>query len=111
MAQPTAEPVEDYDYESLPPNFSLLQNMAAGAFAGIAEHTAMYPIDAIKTRMQVLTPSSTTAAHTGVLRSTYQIASTEGFFSLWRGMSSVIVGAGEHLHPRDFAILRRAWTR
>ncbi len=27
-------------YESLPPNFSLLQNMAAGAFAGIAEHCA-----------------------------------------------------------------------
>lgn len=25
-----------YSYESLPPNFSLLQNMAAGAFAGIA---------------------------------------------------------------------------
>jgi hypothetical protein len=40
MAQPNAEPVEDYDYESLPPNFSLLQNMAAGAFAGIAEHCA-----------------------------------------------------------------------
>jgi hypothetical protein len=92
MAQPTAEPVEDYDYESLPPNFSLAQNMAAGAFAGIAEHTVMYPIDAIKTRMQVLSPSST--AHAGVLRSTYQIASREGFFSLWRGMSSVIVGAG-----------------
>jgi hypothetical protein len=36
MAQPTAEPVEDYDYEALPPNFSLIQNMAAGAFAGIA---------------------------------------------------------------------------
>lgn len=59
MAQPSAEPVEDYEcvispfpvatkraewrltnshdsYESLPPNFSLLQNMAAGAFAGIA---------------------------------------------------------------------------
>lgn len=67
MAQPNAEPVEDYEcvdtlpcrrstkgtyceerwcadiicsYESLPPNFSLLQNMAAGAFAGIAEHCA-----------------------------------------------------------------------
>lgn len=93
MAQPNSEPVEEYDYEALPPNFSLLQNMAAGAFAGIAEHTAMYPIDAIKTRMQILNPSTTTA-HTGVLRSTYQIASTEGFFSLWRGMSSVIVGAG-----------------
>jgi hypothetical protein len=50
MAQPTTEPAEDYDYESLPPNFSLLQNMAAGAFAGIAEHSVMYPIDAIKVR-------------------------------------------------------------
>jgi len=67
MAQPNAEPVEDYEYvppefalshthpfhslhrchlkkhadlnnsyEGLPPNFSLLQNMTAGAFAGIA---------------------------------------------------------------------------
>jgi hypothetical protein len=59
-------------YEGLPPNFSLGQNMLAGAFAGIAvsfspsassfmrrseedrvltvhqEHTVMYPIDAIK---------------------------------------------------------------
>ncbi|RMJ17949.1 hypothetical protein BHE90_006206 [Fusarium euwallaceae] len=93
MAQPSAEPVEDYDYESLPPNFSLLQNMAAGAFAGIAEHTVMYPIDAIKTRMQILNPS-TTPAYSGVIRNTFQIARTEGFFSLWRGMSSVIVGAG-----------------
>ncbi|KAM0369120.1 hypothetical protein HYE67_006326 [Fusarium culmorum] len=94
MAQPSAEPVEEeYDYESLPPNFSLLQNMAAGAFAGIAEHTAMYPIDAIKTRMQILN-SSNTPAYSGVIRNTVQIARTEGFFSLWRGMSSVIVGAG-----------------
>ncbi|RDA83329.1 hypothetical protein CP532_5214 [Ophiocordyceps camponoti-leonardi (nom. inval.)] len=111
MAQPTAE---DYDYEALPPNFSLLQNMVAGAFAGIAEHTVMYPIDAIKasltlfrhmlwpqadlesqlqTRMQILKPNAK-PAYTGVLRSAYQIASGEGFFSLWRGMSSVIVGAG-----------------
>lgn len=48
MAQPAAESDEEYEYEALPPNFSLLQNMAAGAFAGIAEHTVMYPIDAIK---------------------------------------------------------------
>lgn len=27
---------DDYSYESLPPNFSLAANMAAGAFAGIA---------------------------------------------------------------------------
>lgn len=66
MAQPDAEPVEEHEYvplrkkwrhtlqhprdlhrfrrgltspcsyEGLPPNFSLLQNMTAGAFAGIA---------------------------------------------------------------------------
>ncbi|KAM0285515.1 hypothetical protein ACHAQH_001465 [Verticillium albo-atrum] len=94
MAQPTAELVEEeYDYESLPPNFSLLQNMAAGAFAGIAEHTVMYPIDAIKTRMQVLNPTASTA-YNGVIQGTYKMATGEGFLSLWRGMSSVVAGAG-----------------
>ncbi len=44
--------------------------------------------------MQVLNPNST-IAYSGVLRNTYQMAAGEGFFSLWRGMSSVIVGAGE----------------
>lgn len=44
--------------------------------------------------MQVLNPSAT-VAYSGVLRNTYQIASSEGFFSLWRGMSSVVVGAGK----------------
>ncbi|TRX88586.1 hypothetical protein FHL15_010537 [Xylaria flabelliformis] len=93
MAQPTAEPVEEYDYEALPPNFSLVQNMAAGAFAGIAEHTVMYPIDAIKTRMQIINPSAGTV-YKGMIQSTMRIASGEGFMNLWRGMSSVVVGAG-----------------
>ncbi|RDA93424.1 hypothetical protein CP533_2011 [Ophiocordyceps camponoti-saundersi (nom. inval.)] len=105
MAQPTAE---DYDYEALPPNFSLLQNMVAGAFAGIAvcqtfttadsgltsfRNTLLTPDLGFQTRMQILN-SNAKPAYTGVLRNTYQIASGEGFFSLWRGMSSVIVGAG-----------------
>jgi solute carrier family 25 iron transporter 28/37 len=93
MAQPNAEPDEEYDYESLPPNFSLLQNMAAGAFAGIAEHTVMYPVDAIKTRMQILSPASQ-SVYTGVIQSTYRIATGEGILNLWRGMSSVVLGAG-----------------
>ncbi|TGJ80237.1 hypothetical protein E0Z10_g8515 [Xylaria hypoxylon] len=93
MAQPNADPVEDYDYEALPPNFSLVQNMAAGAFAGIAEHTVMYPIDAIKTRMQIINPPAGTV-YKGMIQSTMRIASGEGFMNLWRGMSSVVVGAG-----------------
>jgi hypothetical protein len=67
MAQPDAQPVEEYEYvwhsasshikslrctdtkrvldsyESLPPNFSLLQNMVAGAFAGIAVRQRQEP--------------------------------------------------------------------
>ncbi|KAI0848691.1 mitochondrial RNA-splicing protein MRS3 [Daldinia vernicosa] len=95
MAQPTVlQPVEEYDYESLPPNFSLAQNMVAGAFAGIAEHTVMYPIDAIKTRMQILNSAEANAVYKGMVQSTMRIASGEGVLKLWRGMSSVVVGAG-----------------
>ncbi|KAK6063675.1 hypothetical protein SCUP234_13315 [Seiridium cupressi] len=79
MAQPTAEPVEDYDYEALPPNFSLAQNMVAGAFAGIA------------TRMQIVNSST---AYKGMVDGTMRIAAGEGILKLWRGMSSVVVGAG-----------------
>lgn len=93
MAQPSAEPDEDYDYEALPPNFSLSQNMAAGAFAGIAEHTVMYPIDAIKTRMQIIGPGGANA-YSSFIQGTYRMAASEGVASLWRGMSSVAIGAG-----------------
>ncbi|OBZ84987.1 putative mitochondrial carrier C8C9.12c [Choanephora cucurbitarum] len=45
---------EEYDYESLGGNATLTQDAMAGALAGIAEHCAMYPVDSIKTRMQVI---------------------------------------------------------
>ncbi|KAH8592375.1 mitochondrial carrier domain-containing protein [Bisporella sp. PMI_857] len=93
MAQPNAEPAEEYDYEGLPPNFSLVQNLVAGAVAGIAEHTCVYPVDAIKTRMQILT-SGPSAGYNGILTGGYRMASKEGFSSLWRGVSSVAMGAG-----------------
>jgi Mitochondrial carrier protein len=38
---------EEVDYESLPTT-SLRVQLLAGAIAGIAEHTIVYPIDAIK---------------------------------------------------------------
>ncbi|KAF2444172.1 mitochondrial carrier [Karstenula rhodostoma CBS 690.94] len=94
---PTPEP-ETSDgslqcYESLPPNFSLSANMIAGAFAGIAEHSVMYPIDLLKTRMQVVNPSPT-AVYSGISNAMVTISRVEGFRTLWRGLSSVIVGAG-----------------
>ncbi|KAF2201896.1 asparaginyl-tRNA synthetase [Delitschia confertaspora ATCC 74209] len=80
-------------YESLPPNFSLTANMLAGAFAGIAEHSVMYPIDLLKTRMQVMNPSPA-AVYSGISNAMITISRAEGFRTLWKGVSSVVLGAG-----------------
>ncbi|KTW31030.1 uncharacterized protein T551_01582 [Pneumocystis jirovecii RU7] len=81
-----------YEYEALPKNSSFLANMLAGAFAGIMEHTLMYPVDAIKTRLQIV--SSSYAIHTSIIQSLRWMVSSEGARSLWRGISSVVAGAG-----------------
>ncbi|KAF9045801.1 mitochondrial carrier [Hymenopellis radicata] len=84
---------EEIDYESLPPNAGLGVNMLAGALAGISEHAVMYPIDSIKTRMQVFA-TTPVAVYTGVGNAFTRISSTEGVRALWRGVWSVVLGAG-----------------
>jgi len=86
------EPLEEIDYESLPGG-SLASNLLAGAFAGIMEHTVMYPVDAIKTRMQIVNPAPG-AIYSGITNAVAHISSTEGIRSLWRGIASVAMGAG-----------------
>ncbi len=74
----------------------------------------MYPIDSIKvslapsharclasdadallqTRMQIINPTPS-SVYSGMIQGTYRIARGEGVLSLWRGMSSVVVGAGK----------------
>lgn len=84
---------EELDYEGLSPNAGLGVNMLAGALAGITEHSVMYPFDSIKTRMQVFT-TSPAAVYSGIGNAITRISSTEGARALWRGVSSVIAGAG-----------------
>ncbi|KAG4302538.1 hypothetical protein PCK1_001122 [Pneumocystis canis] len=60
-------------YEVLPKNSSFMANMLAGAFAGIMEHTVMFPIDAIKTRLQIV--NSTYSIHTTIAGASATIAS------------------------------------
>ncbi|KAI1986907.1 Fe(2+) transporter [Ophidiomyces ophidiicola] len=84
---------EEFDYEALPSNYSLGHNMLAGAFAGVAEHSVMYPVDLLKTRMQVLNPSAG-GLYTGLSNAFTTISRVEGWRTLWKGVSSVIVGAG-----------------
>jgi hypothetical protein len=81
---------EDDDYESLP-NSSLGMNMVAGALAGITEHTVTYPLDVLKTRMQLLSGNQ---LYSTISQSMARIYSTEGVASLWRGVNSVILGSG-----------------
>ncbi|TFK71610.1 mitochondrial carrier [Pluteus cervinus] len=84
---------DEIDYESLPPNAGLAVNMLAGALAGISEHAVMFPVDSIKTRMQVFA-TSPVAVYSGVGNAFSRISSTEGMRALWRGVSSVVLGAG-----------------
>lgn len=107
---------EDIDYESLPTGAGWGVHMLAGAMAGISEHAAIYPVDSIKTRMQVLpslSPSailgssasasasasaSSAATHLPgpqtILQHFRAVSSGEGIRTLWRGVASVIMGAG-----------------
>lgn len=110
------EEVEDFDdYESLPESTSLAANLMAGAFAGIMEHTVMFPVDAIKTRMQVGAASAAATssavaggtagvqAYSGIVNAVTSISAAEGARSLWRGVSSVVLGAGP-AHAVYFAV-------
>jgi hypothetical protein len=44
--------------------------------------------------MQIVNPSPT-AMYSGISNAVAQISSTEGIRSLWRGIGSVVMGAGE----------------
>lgn len=113
---------DDYDYESLGSNATLGQDALAGALAGIAEHCAMYPVDSIKTRMQVIQSVTTNTARPQVFSNILnhqhlpqrqlhsaaisEVSSYKGIKSasrnLWRGVNSVVMGAGP-AHAVHFA--------
>jgi len=84
---------DEIEYEGLSSDAGLAVNMFAGALAGITEHAVMFPVDSIKTRMQVFATNQA-AIYTGVGNAFSRIASTEGMRALWRGVNSVILGAG-----------------
>lgn len=91
---PIQEAMEpEIDYEGLGGNYPIHINMLAGSLAGITEHSVMFPVDLVRTRMQVLTTSPSTS-YTGILNAFSRISSAEGFRALWKGVASVVLGAG-----------------
>lgn len=83
----------DFDeYEYLPTSSTYI-HMLAGAGAGIMEHCVMYPLDAVKTRMQSLQPNPH-AVYKNVSEALYKMIRFEGILRPIRGMNAVIIGAG-----------------
>ncbi|TNN74294.1 Mitoferrin-1 [Liparis tanakae] len=95
----------DGDYESLPPHVSVATHMTAGAVAGILEHTVMYPVDSVKTRMQCLQPDPN-AQYRSVYQALKRIIQTEGVFRPLRGLNITMMGAGP-AHALYFACYER----
>ncbi|KAM9810951.1 mitoferrin-1 [Neosynchiropus ocellatus] len=79
--------------------------MTAGAVAGVLEHTVMYPVDSVKTRMQSLQPDPK-AQYRGVYEALKRIVQTEGFFRPLRGLNITMMGAGP-AHALYFACYER----
>ncbi|XP_012718801.1 mitoferrin-1 [Fundulus heteroclitus] len=92
-------------YESLPPHVSVTTHMTAGAVAGILEHTVMYPVDSVKTRMQSLQPDPN-AQYKSVYEALKRIIKTEGLFRPLRGLNITMMGAGP-AHALYFACYER----
>ncbi|KAB5567790.1 hypothetical protein PHYPO_G00236920 [Pangasianodon hypophthalmus] len=80
-------------YESLPRHASFSTHMTAGAVAGVLEHTVMYPVDSVKTRMQSLQPDPK-AQYRSVYGALKQIVTTEGLLRPLRGLNITVLGAG-----------------
>lgn len=86
--------MDDQDpYESLPSSSTSLDHMLAGAAAGILEHSVMYPVDCVKTRMQCLIPDPK-ADYRSIADAFYKIVRYEGVRNTIRGVSVVVGGAG-----------------
>ncbi|KAL5989163.1 hypothetical protein ACLOJK_010053 [Asimina triloba] len=109
MASETSHHLQEDAHDGL----SFSQFMVAGSVAGMVEHMAMFPVDTLKTRMQMLGASTTVAAATasssstpfarflvsimrtdGPFRFLASIMRTEGPLGLYRGIGAMGLGAG-----------------
>ncbi|KAI8835042.1 mitochondrial carrier domain-containing protein [Chytriomyces cf. hyalinus JEL632] len=93
--------LEDCEYAALP-NSPIHVNMMAGALAGITEHAVCFPLDSVKTRMQMLATQPQTI-YMSIRDTIARVTTSEGATALWRGVNSMIMGAGP-AHALSFAM-------
>ncbi|BFY98570.1 hypothetical protein BsWGS_01610 [Bradybaena similaris] len=84
---------DDNPYETLGVSTTMSTHMLAGAAAGVMEHSVMYPVDCVKTRMQSLVPDPK-ADYRSVADALNKIVRNEGIKNTVRGFSAMALGAG-----------------
>ncbi|KAG1672363.1 hypothetical protein FOA52_010981 [Chlamydomonas sp. UWO 241] len=90
---------EERKYDGL----HFVSHMIAGATAGTVEHTAMFPVDTIKTRMQALSHPGQRLQRVSVIHALAATLKREGVRGLYRGVGAVAIGAGP-AHAMHFAV-------
>jgi solute carrier family 25 iron transporter 28/37 len=76
-------------------DLSFPQFMVAGSIAGMVEHIAMFPIDTLKTRTQMMTGGYGSAQiSSSVPKVLSAIIRSEGVLGLYRGVGAMALGAG-----------------
>ncbi|KAF7049329.1 hypothetical protein CFC21_057888 [Triticum aestivum] len=85
------------------------QYMLAGSVAGVVEHTAMFPVDTLKTHMQAASPPCRPTLSLGAaLRAA--VAGEGGALALYRGLPAMALGAGP-AHAVYFSVYEFAKSR
>eukprot|EP01086_Lenisia_limosa_P016083 TRINITY_DN5637_c0_g1_i1.p1 TRINITY_DN5637_c0_g1~~TRINITY_DN5637_c0_g1_i1.p1 ORF type:complete len:471 (-),score=195.36 TRINITY_DN5637_c0_g1_i1:59-1309(-) len=69
-----------------------LRAMAAGSLAGVIATVAVYPTDMVKTRLTVQHGSGAARKYSGIVDCFRKVASEEGIFAFYKGMSTSVIG-------------------
>jgi solute carrier family 25 iron transporter 28/37 len=86
------------EWEERDSSISLLNHCIAGSIAGIIEHLALYPVDTIKTHLQVARHKRLRFTNTAKIL--YQ---EEGFLRFWKG-ANVVASGCIPAHSAQFCI-------
>lgn len=92
-ALPARQQAMALDIEHIHDGLGFSQFMIAGSIAGMVEHMAMFPVDTLKTRMQMMREACG-SAHSLVGRTFASIIRSEGAVGLYRGIGAMALGAG-----------------
>jgi len=99
MTRDAHDDIEDtLEWEEWNPNEnSFLCHMVAGSFAGVTEHTLMYPVDTLKTHVQCdrcgkIARPGVSLGVDGCVYAMKSLVRSEGVLRLWRGVSTMFAG-------------------